>query len=393
MKQKVCVPNYWEQFNCIASKCEETCCAGWYIAIDEAAYKKYKKVKDPQMKKRLDKELVARKGSVSRDCVAKIKLKNNRCAFLAKDNLCDIYRNLGENYLSETCKVYPRNVNEVYGKLELSLTLSCPEAARIILKTPSITFSEEEDHFHLPVVGGKLEGQNGKLKHFEQGILGIRKQLITILQEREVSFARRWQCLEEAMKTLDRMKKKQDVKALADWLQQDLVKTHLKAQKNDEETKISFEKAEFKKAFSALVKMRTDKKWSSQSYESCYQMMVKGLSEGTEEVKCSDEKFEQGLKLFNDQLEGPWRILFENYFVHYIYERLVPMDQKTPLESFEVMARYLKMLTLHLCGMLVERPKLEESLVIQLIQGMTRVFDHDEQTMEQFKKLCLNSNN
>ena len=391
MKQKVCVPSYWEQFNCIASKCEETCCAGWYIAIDEAAYKKYKKVKDPQMKKRLDKELVARKGSVSKECVAKIKLKNNRCAFLAKDNLCDIYRNLGENYLSETCRVYPRNVNEVYGKLELSLTLSCPEAARLILSATSITFSEEEDRFHLPVVGGKLEGQSGKLKHFEQGIIGIRKQLIAILQERELPFASRWQCLEEAMKSLDRMKKKQDVKTLADWLEKDLVKISLKS---TEAAKLDINKEAYQATFDALVKMRTDKKWSSQSYESCYQMMVSGLSEeAAEAVKWSDEKFEQGLKLFNTHLEGAWGTILENYFVHYIYERLVPMDQKTPLESFEVMARYLKMLILHLCGMLVVRPDLEESLVIQLIQGMTRVFDHDEKTMEQFKKLCLNGTN
>ena len=107
MKQKMTVPSYIKDFKCIAGACEETCCAGWYIAIDETTYKKYKKVKHPEMKKRFEKELVVKKGS-SPECMAKIKLKNNRCAFLAKDNLCDIYKNLGEQYLSETCTMYPR---------------------------------------------------------------------------------------------------------------------------------------------------------------------------------------------------------------------------------------------------------------------------------------------
>ncbi len=111
MKNIIKMPSYMSKFKCIAAACEETCCAGWYIAIDERTYKKYKKVKHPEMKKRLDKEIVVKKGQVIGQNVAKIKLKNNRCAFLAKDNLCDLYTHLGESYLSETCKMYPRNTN------------------------------------------------------------------------------------------------------------------------------------------------------------------------------------------------------------------------------------------------------------------------------------------
>ena len=38
-------PDYYKKFQCIASKCEDTCCAGWQIAIDERSLKKYKNVK------------------------------------------------------------------------------------------------------------------------------------------------------------------------------------------------------------------------------------------------------------------------------------------------------------------------------------------------------------
>ena len=30
-------PDYYRDFHCIASACEDTCCAGWQIAIDEKA--------------------------------------------------------------------------------------------------------------------------------------------------------------------------------------------------------------------------------------------------------------------------------------------------------------------------------------------------------------------
>ena len=41
---KVRVPNYFNEFKCIASECEDTCCAGWEIVIDDETHKRYEKV-------------------------------------------------------------------------------------------------------------------------------------------------------------------------------------------------------------------------------------------------------------------------------------------------------------------------------------------------------------
>ena len=35
-------PDYYDRFACIADRCEETCCAGWQIVIDEDALEKYR---------------------------------------------------------------------------------------------------------------------------------------------------------------------------------------------------------------------------------------------------------------------------------------------------------------------------------------------------------------
>ena len=68
-----------------------------------------------------------------------------RCAFLNNDNLCDMYQNLGEESLCVTCTNYPRHIEEFENLREITLAISCPEVAHIILsqKEP-VSFWEEE---------------------------------------------------------------------------------------------------------------------------------------------------------------------------------------------------------------------------------------------------------
>lgn len=54
------------------------------------------------------------------------------CPFM-EEKLCSVQRELGEDKLSNTCATYPRSTRAIYGQHEQSLTLSCPEAARLAL--------------------------------------------------------------------------------------------------------------------------------------------------------------------------------------------------------------------------------------------------------------------
>ena len=38
------VPHYYRKFQCTASACTDTCCAGWQIMIDDKSLRKYKKI-------------------------------------------------------------------------------------------------------------------------------------------------------------------------------------------------------------------------------------------------------------------------------------------------------------------------------------------------------------
>lgn len=117
-------PNYYKEFSCIAGSCPDICCAGWQIVIDNKTLKKYQHFKGPfhnRLYNDIDwKEHVFRQ-------------YNRRCAFLNEENLCDIYTEAGPKMLCDTCRNYPRHIEEFEGLREISLSLSCPEAARILL--------------------------------------------------------------------------------------------------------------------------------------------------------------------------------------------------------------------------------------------------------------------
>lgn len=126
-------PDYYKEFQCTADACEDTCCAGWQICIDEKALRRYRKEAGSYRKTLMDSIDWRRK---------MFRQKNDkRCAFLREDNLCDMYKNLGEQSLCRTCRLYPRHIEEFEGVREISLSASCPEVARMLLtRTKPVRF-------------------------------------------------------------------------------------------------------------------------------------------------------------------------------------------------------------------------------------------------------------
>lgn len=117
-------PHYYSRFQCAAGQCPDTCCAGWQIAIDEESLKRYKRWKGP-FGNRLYNEI---------DWKEKVfRQYEGRCAFLNEGNLCDIYLESGSKLFCRTCRTYPRHIEEFEGLKEISLSLSCPVAAELIL--------------------------------------------------------------------------------------------------------------------------------------------------------------------------------------------------------------------------------------------------------------------
>ena len=105
-------PDYYKEFSCIADKCEATCCAGWQIVVDEESLKKYKKVTG-EFKERIQAGVDFKEGVFYQK-------PGKRCAFLNERNLCDMYTALGEEAFCETCRRYPRHIEEFENVLGIS---------------------------------------------------------------------------------------------------------------------------------------------------------------------------------------------------------------------------------------------------------------------------------
>ncbi len=119
-------PHYYNQFQCIADKCPDTCCAGWQIMIDEDTLDKYLN-EQGAFGSRLANSVNWQEGCF-------LQYQNKRCAFLNEQNLCDLVIEKGPEFLCRTCDQYPRHTEEFDGVREYSLSLSCPVAAKVILE-------------------------------------------------------------------------------------------------------------------------------------------------------------------------------------------------------------------------------------------------------------------
>ncbi|MBR5542853.1 MAG: flagellin lysine-N-methylase [Oscillospiraceae bacterium] len=120
------VPDYYEEFSCIAQKCRHNCCIGWEIEIDEETREKYRNTSGETGKWLCE--------NISDEGYSHFILaEGERCPFLNENNLCDIILTLGEENICNICRDHPRFKNELPGRIELGLGLACEEVSRIVL--------------------------------------------------------------------------------------------------------------------------------------------------------------------------------------------------------------------------------------------------------------------
>ena len=170
-------PSFFDQFKCIGSACTDTCCAGWEIEVDETTAQGYLTEKGA-FGDRLRREIGSEPGEYF------FKLKNNRCPFLNKENLCDIFINLGEDRLCDICREHPRFYNWFGDYTEVGLGLCCEEAERLLFSdSKPLTFVEEVHTDASDLLDDESE-------ECEQ-MLEERKAIFSILQNRKKNIGAR----------------------------------------------------------------------------------------------------------------------------------------------------------------------------------------------------------
>jgi lysine-N-methylase len=148
VSHNVAVPaNYSDRFRCIGSDCEDTCCKDWNIPISQADIEKLatlpagplRTLVESSIEVKEQAQAAAGSSPTPASPFAIIRLDATlHCPMLSSDRLCRVHAEHGSDPLPYACATYPRIVHSMDGFQEAALTLSCPEAARLVLLDPDL---------------------------------------------------------------------------------------------------------------------------------------------------------------------------------------------------------------------------------------------------------------
>ena len=125
--------DYTEDFSCLAGSCPDTCCKDWEIILDEDAISRYQKMPGVLGEQ-------VRAAMLTENGETRFREQDGKCVLLRKDGLCPLQAAYGAEMLCRTCFTHPRFTEEYGQTAELTLSVSCPEAARLLLGEESGAF-------------------------------------------------------------------------------------------------------------------------------------------------------------------------------------------------------------------------------------------------------------
>jgi lysine-N-methylase len=130
---------YLTRFRCLGPSCEDTCCQGWRVPVDDRCYQILKKELGgsasglAELEGAIEVDGDPRAGAPPGES-ARLRLRpDGTCSFLAADRLCSVQARFGEPALPEVCATYPRAIARSGDRWEVWGSLSCPEVARLCL--------------------------------------------------------------------------------------------------------------------------------------------------------------------------------------------------------------------------------------------------------------------
>lgn len=137
MKKRSFGISWYNDFQCVGGSCPLTCCtAVWQIKLTDTEIKNYETMEHP-----FHTEIV---NAINRKQNCFFANTDGNCAMLTKDGWCKIIKNCGENYISGTCKTYPRQLRDYNGNIEYTVDISCPIVASWLFVENNMKFGSKE---------------------------------------------------------------------------------------------------------------------------------------------------------------------------------------------------------------------------------------------------------
>lgn len=385
MKRKVIalVPDYMQNFSCIASKCEDNCCsANWDVMVDRFTYKKYNSIKDGKFKQLFDIYVKRNRQNPSDERYARIEFKKGKgCPFLSDDKLCTIQLAMGEESLSQVCAVYPRIINQINNKrIEMSTNMSCPQAARLaLLKPKGIRFVENEESFdtrwHLfKVLDTESEQAASKPeRYFDK----LRDFTIEVLQNRSYNLADRLIIIgmfyRKAQEYVD-SNRAEEIPQLIGYYT-DLVRQE---SMGESLTKIQTQYTIQIQLLKQLADVHAMEGVSNSRYLECYSEFMRGIKyKDGADIEGITERYIKAYQKYYRPFMDQHEYILENYLVNYVFKNLFPFRiGKSLFDEYVMLVIHYALIKMHLIGMAGFHKGLDLDIVIRLVQAFSKIAEH-----------------
>lgn len=175
-------PDYYDRFSCTADQCPITCCQEWKISVDEHTNKCWKKLAPPANTIPAKTRLSAY--TTFKDGTRVIALnQDHRCPFLSKEKLCKLVLEHGDQVLSETCQVFPRETHTFDTHEEQSLMPCCPAVIDLWKDCETLHFPEVSDQWFQTESDRNSAALDGSSDDVSDALLfQLRSKLIALMQ-------------------------------------------------------------------------------------------------------------------------------------------------------------------------------------------------------------------
>lgn len=395
MKRTVLIPQYMREFSCIGSACEDTCCSGWQITVDENTYKKYEGTED--LKESFLPYLKKFDTGATREHYAEIILRDSdaSCPHLTESKLCGIHKSMGEKFLSNLCVTYPRVSNIINGNYEKSGTVSCPEVARLALLNPNgIIFEEvEESVKERHIIVNQIDTKNLNSSHKVMPyLLDLRKFTIKLLQNRNYSLSDRLIILGMLFANIKDHIKTNRVEEIPNQLIQ---YNHLIESGLIYERLIGFP-INIRKQLEigrSLINMRLFSGVKDKRYLQCLMESLEGIRYTNIDLKDdSIDLYKTAYQNYYQPFMEKYEYILENFLVNYVFKNVFPIKRNV-YDDYILLITHYTIVKMHLIGMMgYHREAFNTDHVIKLIQSFSRVVEHAPSELTRFRKYLKENN-
>jgi lysine-N-methylase len=382
-------PQHGSRFQCVGSKCEDTCCHGWGVVVDRGIYEQYLGFTDGSLRAITTQYVTINPAPASDALYARIELtETHNCPFLEADKLCAVQKKQGPELLSATCSVFPRVLNKVEDELEVSLYLSCPEAARKVLLNPDLLGGDvatdsggyRTDQFsRLPRVGGTGI-------HKPYGYLAeVRGFIITLIQDRSYPLWQRVALLGSLCERLEEITTPEQDAMVAELVRdyrQVLAEGRLRGLMKGwpKQTSVQLN------TVLRLVDERVRAGGTGERFLECFRDFLAGIGYTQESTLGNDvQRYIEAREQYFEPFFAERPHILENYLLNYVFRTLFPFGREasahytpqTVFGEFVLLAGQFVMVRGLLIGMAGwYKEEFNEADVVKLVQSFSKAVEH-----------------